>query len=410
MNPSAKHRRFIGFIAWLIAFHVLLAYGLPEWLFIALAIFFGVLYYRIGIFGAMTVSLSLVVITLAYGFALKITGLEDRIYFRPDEKYASFDHVHHHRAYRPKVHVETRMRHGDMRAMTTEEIAEPRDMIFTTDSIGFRNAHDYHGQRYVLVGDSFVAGNSNSQPDLLATQLLATYGLDTYSAAYQGNLVDYASYIHSMQQRYGSNFRVLLFLFEGNDFEESRTRPDYALARFGRRYFSLFSEFNTYRVTKSLYKRFTRGRSIREGSAIELADLGGKKVAFYRPYIDVTRRATWPEPEGFAQTLAGLKPALERVYFIPTKYRVYDKYVHPDEVLPNAQWDYLKGLCTTLQLQCRNLTEALLRESEYLLKQGQFTWWRDDTHWNRYGIAVAARAVASDLKLESEKTTANRKQ
>ncbi|MCK7577677.1 MAG: hypothetical protein MZV65_18990 [Chromatiales bacterium] len=31
------------------------------------------------------------------------------------------------------------------------------------------------------------------------------------------------------------------------------------------------------------------------------------------------------------------------------------------------------------------------------LKKGELLWWRDDTHWNRAGIAVAARVVAADL-------------
>jgi hypothetical protein len=403
MSINATSQRVISVIAWLVVLHVLLAYGLPEWLFATLLILLGVLYSRIGIYGAMTVSLTLVMITLVYGLALKITGLEDSIYFRPDEKYASFDHTHQRRSYQANVHVETSMKHGDLRAMTTENIAEPRHMVFVTDSLGFRNEQDYHGQHYVLVGDSFVAGNSNSQPDLLYTQLLAQYGLDTYSGAYQGNLADYASYIRSLQQQNKNDFRVLLFIFEGNDFEDSRARPGYALARFGRRYYSLFSDYNTYRVTKSLYKRLTRSHTIREGSAIELVELGGKKVAFYRQYIDVTRRASFPEPEGFAQTLAELKPKLEYVYFVPTKYRVYAQYLKLEKALPNAQWDYLRNLCMKYQLRCRNMTEPLVRESEALLKQGEFTWWRDDTHWNRYGIAVAARQIASDLGVPSGK-------
>jgi hypothetical protein len=190
---------------------------------------------------------------------------------------------------------------------------------------------------------------------------------------------------------------VLLFLFEGNDFEDSRVRPEYALARFGRRYYSLFSEFNTYRVTMSLYKRLTRRRAIHEGSAIELVELGGKKMAFYRPYVDVTRRAAFPDPANFEHTLADLKPLLDRVYFVPTKYRVYEKYLKLPSALPNAQWDYLNSLCQKYQLRCSNLTAPLARQSDALLKQGEFTWWRDDTHWNRHGIAVAARVVASDL-------------
>ena len=397
MSTSTTSRRITGFIAWLILFHVLLAYGLPEWLFTTLVIALGILYYRIGAFGAVTVSLTLVIITAVYGLALKITGFEDKIYFRPDEKYVRFDYTNNHRIYQSNVHVDASMPHGDLRAMTTEDIAEPRRMQFHTDADGFRNERDYHGQRYVLVGDSFTAGNSNSQEDILVTQLARDYGLDTYSLAYPGNVADYAAYVRGFVSRNGAKARVLLFLFEGNDFEESRGRKASVLARYGRRYYEMFSGFNTYRVTMSLYKRLTRGRDIRAGSDLELAELGGKKMVFYKLYADVTRRAQLAEPEGFARNIEFMRPHLEHVYFIPTKYRVYAAQLQPGAALPNAQWDYLNGICRQYTLRCTNLTEPLVRESERLLKKGEFTWWRDDTHWNRHGIAVAARVVAGDL-------------
>ena len=202
-------------------------------------------------------------------------------------------------------------------------------------------------------------------------------------------------------KRHGGDFRVLVFLFEGNDFEESRGRRDAALARYGRRYYELFSEFSTYRVTKSLLKRLTRARSIHAGSDLELAELGGKKMAFYRRYMDVTRRVSPPNPEGFERTIESLRPHIERVYFIPTKYRVYAKHLQPGAALPNAQWEYLDGVCRKFQMRCTDLTGPLVRESDALLKKGEFTWWRDDTHWNRRGIAVAARVVAADLNASS---------
>lgn len=394
---ATTSRRAISFIAWLIAFHVLLAYGLTEWLFISLAILLGVLYYRIGAVGAVTVSLTLVLITVVYGLALKITGFEDKIYFRPDEKYARFDHTNNHHIYQSSVHIEMDMPHGELRPMTTADIVEPRHVVFHTDADGFRNERDYHGQRYILVGDSYIAGNSNSQEDLLVTQLAREYSLDTYSLAFAGNVADYAAYVRGFAKKYGQNTRVLLFLFEGNDFEESRGRNTSALARYGRRYYEIFSGLNTYRVTMSLYKRMTRGRAIRTGSALEVAELGGKKVAFYKQYVDVTRRTQRVEPEGFGRAIESMRPYLEHVYFIPTKYRVYYQYLKPDVTLPSAQWDYLKGICVSYALRCTDLTIPLMRESERLLKKGEYTWWRDDTHWNRHGIAVAARAVAADL-------------
>lgn len=397
MSTNAKAKRVAGIIAWLLAFHVLLAYGLPEALFIALVVSLGIVYWRIGALGALTVSLTLVMATLLYGLVLTLTGLEDSIYYRPDEKYVRFDYVNNHRIYQPNVQLDMSMPHGDLRAMTTEDIAEPRRIQFHTDADGFRNERDYHGQRYLLVGDSFIAGNSNSQEDLLSTQLLRDHGLATYSLAYPGSPADYVAYVRGFAQRHGANFRVLLFLFEGNDFEESRGRKASALARYGRRYYEMFSQFNTYRVTKSLLKRVTRARSIHAGSDLELAKLAGKPVAFYGLYRDVTRRAQLPNPEGFERAIESLRPHIERVYFIPTKYRVYSQHLRPGEILPNAQWQYLDGVCRKYQLRCTNLTAALERESSALLGKGEFTWWRDDTHWNRRGIAAAARVVAADL-------------
>lgn len=397
MSRSTTARRFAGITAWLVAFHVLLAYGLPEGLFIGLILLLAIVYWRGGALAGWTVSITLVVATLFYGAALKLTGFEDSIYYRPDEKYVRFDYANNHRIYQGNVHIDMTMPHGDLRAMTREDIAEPRRMQFHTDSDGFRNELDYHGQTYVLVGDSFIAGSSNSQEDMLAVQLLRDHHLDTYSLAYPGSPADYAAYVRGFAQRHGRNFRVLLFLFEGNDFEESRGRKESKLARYGRRYYEMFSEFGTYRVTKSLLKRVTRARSIQAGADLEVAELGGKKMAFYRRYMTVTRQAQEPQPEGFERSIESMRPYIERVYFIPTKYRVYSRHLNPAETLPNAQWQYLQGVCRKYQLHCTDLTAPLVRESDALLKKGEFTWWRDDTHWNRHGIGVAARVVAADL-------------
>lgn len=399
---TSRLKSVIGSVAWLAALHTLLAYGLPGGLFVALGLLLGILYWRIGPMGAVTVSLALVMTTLLYGLALKATGFEDSIYYRPDEKYLRFDYANNHRIYQRNVRTEMSMPHGDLRAMTTEDIAEPRRVQFHTDADGFRNQRDYHGQRYLLVGDSFIAGSGNSQEDLLASQLLRDYGLDTYSLAIPGSPADYAVTMRGFAKRHGGNFRVLLFLFEGNDFDESRERHENTLARYGRRYYGLFSEFSTYRVTKSLLKRLTRARSIHASTELELVELGAKKMAYYKRYMDVTRRTQVPDPEGFERAIESMGAHIERVYFIPTKYRVYARHSKPGEMLPNAQWEYLAGVCRKQQLRCTSLTEPLVQESGVLLKKGEFIWWRDDTHWNRHGIAVAARHVAADLAAVKE--------
>ena len=119
MSTSTNAKRVAGIIAWLFLFHVLLAYGLPEWLFIVLVLSLSVLYWRIGALGALTVSITLILVTVLYSLTLKLTGLEDSIYYRPDEKYVRFDYTHNHRLYQNNVHLDMSMPHGDLRAMTT---------------------------------------------------------------------------------------------------------------------------------------------------------------------------------------------------------------------------------------------------------------------------------------------------
>lgn len=405
MTPPRSVLRLTGIVAWLATFHVLLAYGLSERIFLTLMIAAGVLYWRIGALNAVTVSITLVLITVCYWAALEITGFEDRLYYRPDDRYTTFDYENNHRRYEPNVQFDLPMAHGDLRGMTsrdatTADIVEPRRMRFRSDEAGFRNDSNYHGQRYLLVGDSFIAGTSNSQEDMLVTQLRQNHGFDTYNLAYPGNLAAYAAYIQGFVRRHSQEARVLLFLFEGNDFEESRGRNQSALARYGRQYYAMFSGLSTYRVTMLLTKRLTRAREI--GNVVEFAELAGQRLVFYKDYANVARRTHWPEPEGFERTLVSLQPHLAQIYFIPDKYRVYYKHLGADEPLPNAQWNYLDGLCRKHTLHCTNLTEPLVRESDALLKKGEYTWWRDDTHWNSRGIAVAARVVAADLGVRKE--------
>lgn len=86
-------------------FHVLLAYGLPDWLFASLVIILGILPHWC-VWRGYGFADTRKMITVAYGLALKITGLEDSIYYRPDEKYVRFDYTNNHRVYQSNVHLD----------------------------------------------------------------------------------------------------------------------------------------------------------------------------------------------------------------------------------------------------------------------------------------------------------------
>jgi len=159
----------------------------------------------------------------------------------------------------------------------------------------------------------------------------------------------------------------------------------------------------TYRVTRSLVARFTK-RAELVGEQVEVRPLAGARLAFWNRE-SVHARAN--RARGHALTdasIARLAPDLAAVFFIPTKYRVYQRWLEPTERLPHASWQHLSQLCEKYHVPCTDLTPTLVSRSETLLAEGRFTWWRDDTHWNAEGIDAAAERVAEVLRaLESQR-------
>jgi len=336
-----------------------------------------------------------------YAAALRASGLDQAIYYRFHERFATWDARHRHRAYMPGVSWQALEPHGDLQVLTREEIAEPRRVLFHSDSEGFRNDADYAGEPWVLIGDSFVVGVGCTQEEILQARL-APRGIRAYNLAHPGGPLDYESYWRSFVARHGRTSRPVLFMFEGNDFPETvgaRERPrtwvklDYAV----RGAIAPLTRLATYRVTRSLFARFTERAEI-DGRQVQLFPLAGTRLAFWERELDHTRA---PELEDMALTdaaLARLAPDLAAIFFIPTKYRVYQRWLAPGEHLPNASWQHLTRLCEEYGVPCADLTPALVSRSEALLPKGRFTWWRDDTHWNGEGIDAAAERVAEVLR------------
>ena len=395
LNPVTRRATSLG--AYLITLHVLLAYGLPGGALFLLAVAAGVLYWRIGVYGAVSVSFSVVVATLVYSLALRVTGFDASIYYRPDEMLSRFHADKQHRAYQPNSIIRMRMPYGDLQPLTAEHIAVPRDVEYRIDGYGFRNDADFNNERYVLVGDSFIAGSSNTQADLLSNHLKRDYALAAYNLAHPGEMPDYLSYVSAFSGSH-EGLRVLLFVFEGNDFEPSKDTSESAGHRLWRRYYEMFSGTNVYRVTKSLTKRAMRRSQIAGSAYVTIGNLRGHKMAFLTRYVEATRAREQLPIQEFERVLVRLQSRLEHVYFIPTSYRIYHRHLAEGSgPLPDAKWQYLDTLCQRERIACTNLTGPMQRAADELLARDQFMWWPDDTHWNGNGVAVAARVVAESL-------------
>lgn len=401
MDSKPLQRRWISALALFATLHLLLFYGLPGGILLGILVALGIFYFWSGAMAAVATTLSLGVATLFCALAIHLLGLDRSMYYRPHEQLVEQNPDQGHRAYRKNALVDMQMPHGDLKAMTGADLAQPRHVVFRTDSEGFRNDHDYVDGQYVLIGDSYIVGIVDTQQDMLSEQLQRDYGIPSYSLAHPGDISDYLATWRAFCSRHPGPQKGVLFLFEGNDFESNykpatKEKP-HAVARWISKYYGLFTATDIHRVTKSLYTRAVKYRSIASSDTVQIQRVGGKNMGFYMPYVNVTLRQASMLPTALVQDLVELGGQMEQIFFIPTNYRIYAPYFNTSP-LPNSQWQALSQLCAQQGWRCTDLTPALAKASGDLLKRGEFTWWLDDTHWNRQGMAVAARVVAEQLE------------
>jgi len=296
--------------------------------------------------------------------------------------------------YKPDIQYNMKSLFGDIQAMENIGVMEPHEFIYHTDSLGFRNPVNYHGQEFILVGDSFIAGVADTQSCLVTEWLRREHQLDTYNLGYPGDMDDYVNRIKAFRHRYGDHFRVLLFIFEGNDFNFAYTGKPTPKLGLSKRYTSAFKNTSLWRYTRWLYLRAAKSKSGEKIGAV-VKPIGGRSVAFYKQDLAAVENHTrlMESQMHFVSAIQDIKPVLSQIFFIPTKYRVYNQWISQTK-LPNEQWNYLATAASQAGIPVYDLTPALTTEAVRLLPEGQYVFWRDDTHWNCNGMRVAANEVA----------------
>jgi len=336
------------------------------------------------------------------------------LYRSPHEMLATFDYRLGHGRYLPRRRVELNVPFGDLVGLdqkTRPLIGEPRRVHFRTDADGFRNDCDYTDEKLLLVGDSFIAGSGGDQEDLLSAQLFRECGLRAYNLGFPGELHSYVRYVQGFFRKHPGKAQVLLFLFEGNDFPlpkpqaavAPRRAPDTLVDIYRKEFQQSFRQLLVYRVGFSLFhvlRQKARPGDYPRVIVRRVRGHGDLHLGFLAEYLAVTWRERYDGGEEFPEKLGRIADRLTGIFFVPTKYRVYHPFLEEETgaALPHAHWNFLKTAADRLGVRCVDLTGPLQEESRRLLPAGKLTFWRDDTHWNKYGMAVAARVIRDFLQ------------
>jgi hypothetical protein len=296
------------------------------------------------------------------------------------------------------------MPHGDLLAIDPSlprSLAQPRTVRFVTDSIGYRNDEDYASEPLVIVGDSLIAGTGNDQEALLANVLRRELGVESYALAFPTDPGGYFGMVEEFLRQARPPFRVLVFVFEGNDFHG----PGRGLAKPGRydaAKLRALGYLNSVVLKASFYasRRLQGTLWPRLDSETEVYQVGARPMAFYGSYIDkAVADSLRFEPGAPSLEVLG---RVEGVFFIPTKYRVYFSLLDDrrGRRLPSPPPGVLalRAYFEKHGIPVMDLTGPLVEAATELLQTDEYVFWRDDTHWNERGVRVAAKEVASFLE------------
>tara|TARA_B100001250_G_scaffold172217_1_gene148253 strand:+ start:697 stop:1794 length:1098 start_codon:yes stop_codon:yes gene_type:complete len=323
------------------------------------------------------------------------------------------------------------MPHGDIYYMDfglSEKrnlIKEPRMQEFITDSYGIRNNKSkIKDAEIILVGDSFITANGNTQNHIPANVLSEISGKKVASLTYGGlNPAEYEFIIKKFLNIIRKDAKIFVFYFSGNDFLQKKIKKEndskyiywrgykipkltgkirFAYVNLERKkdklLLKIFSEKNYFlrnvrAKSHSMYMKFF-SKLHNTGNGIQYYKIHNEVVGFYYPSEFITS-------DEYVTYIFRDNKILERVngfFFIPIKLRVYSDYIDSVEVGENKKLKYLENSYSKLNIPVYDLTKILEKSVSKYLKEGKYLYWRGDTHWNYNGIYESMNYVNNIIK------------
>ncbi len=363
-------------------------------------------------------SLLILMIILTNTFIKKDNSTNGNFY-RAHEKFVADESI-----YKKNVSSEILMPHGDIVALdicnNINNLAQPRKQLFITDKYGYRNdKFNIENAEIILVGDSFIAGSSNTQENIPANILSKLISKKVYSLTSISGPDYYDYHIQKNLDKINKNSIVLLFYFEGNDFnykfeqkkglkylngvpipyikyllgfgyERLEKNKDKIFIKFLKK---IYQKNYLYKNIRPKSQRFTKKiiRKWTNSCPVEYHKIKNNNVGFYYKNINNFKNVS----THIIKNEKVLK-MIKKVYFIPTKFSVYQTFITKEKNLKD-EFEYLKFKYNELGIEVVDLTQILTSSANINLTNNSFIYWQDDTHWNKFGIYAAMKYISENL-------------
>jgi hypothetical protein len=347
-------------------------------------------------------------------------------FFRGHEKYTTKNKI-----YQKNVNDIIFMPHGDIYYKDgglnkkRELIKEPRKQIFITDSHGYRNDIKIEDAKIILVGDSFISGTGTSHPHIPSSTLNKILNIEVASLSFSGlDPIDYEKIIKKYLPIIKKDAKIYVFYFEGNDFRVKNNKiNDNNQNQIKNQEFQYLSLVK-YKI-RSGYERLERNKDkfllkILPDKNYFLRNIRQKSHSLIRKFFSNMDDAESPiiynkiknkfvgffyndnfnSNENYISYIFKDKEVLKRVngiFFIPIKLRIYSDYFGLTED-DNPKFQYLIDEYAKLKIPTYNLSKKMKPIVSKYLHNNEYLYWRDDTHWNRYGIYESMNFVSSIFK------------
>jgi len=276
-----------------------------------------------------------------------------------------------------------------------------RKIDFKTDDFGFRTNQSLKNSNFIMIGDSFLSANGGDfVKDQLGGQLGILTGKEFYEASHPNDIPHYFAILNRLKEYRSDKKIYMILIYEGNDLRDPKEVKNLAEKarkedekRLSQLKYKLIKYFPLYKLLKYYYLAYREKYEEPNLSlnSVVIKKIGGRNQAFYKEQnIESLRDSFLPRKNDFLLN----KDLICGVYFIPTAYSVYLTNLSLKDRHPTLARDFKE--LENNGIEFIDLTKSL-RESAYM-NPNLNLWWADDTHWNKNGIAIAAKTIKNQSK------------